>query len=168
MQQNPKRWLMGKVIRIKPHHFIDIITALGRGETSFEPHPYGHAVHTVAASLLKDRDAMLEMELGADDICQPCKHNKDGLCDDTIDTSFRPDAPSSKRLYNLTIDQRWCQRLSLKQGDRITAREFCQRLDKQTDDISDIYRENPNRHSALRKKDLRAGIIKFQKEENPP
>ena len=152
---------MGKVTRIKPHHFIDIITTLGRGETTFEPHPYGHAVHIVSASLLNARDSMLEMELGADDICRPCKHNIDGLCDDTIDTSFRPDAPPSKRLYNLSIDQRWCERLSLAQGDRLTARAFCLRLRERAGDISDIYRENPAGRVALRKKELQAGINLF-------
>ena len=152
---------MGKVIRIKPHHFIDIVTALGQGETTFEPHPYGHALHTVTASLLNARDVMLEMELGADDICRPCKHNIGGLCDDKIDTSFRPDAPSSKRLYNLSIDQRWCNRLSLSQGDRLTAREFCLRLREHAGDISDIYRETPAGRVALRKKELQAGIEFF-------
>ena len=98
---------MCKAILIKPHHFIDIITALGTGRMEFEPHPYGHAVHTVAARLIGDRDALLEMELGADDICSPCVHNVDGVCDDTIDTSFRPQAPSKKRDYNLLIDTRW-------------------------------------------------------------
>ena len=149
--------MTGKIIRIKPHHFVDIITTLGRGEMTFEPHPHGHAVHIVSASLLDAPDAMLEMELGADDICQPCKHNIDGICDDEIDTKFRPDAPSSKRLYNLSIDQRWCERLSLAQGNRITAREFCLLLRKRAQDISDIYRENPADYIALRKKDLQAG-----------
>ena len=116
---------MGEVIHIKPHHFIDIITALGRGQTTFEAHPYGHDVHRVAAHLLHQRDALLEIDLGADDICRPCKHQVDGRCDDAIDTSFRPEAPSSKHEYNLRIDERWCSRLGLKQGDRLDAREFC-------------------------------------------
>ena len=108
---------MCKTILIKPHHFIDIITDFGGGQTRFEPHPYGHAVHTVAERLVGDRDALLEMELGADDICRPCVHNIDGICDDTIDISFRPDAPPSKREYNLLLDRRWCRKLGLAQGD---------------------------------------------------
>jgi len=149
------------LIRIKPHHFIDIITAFGRGQTTFEPHPYGHAVHTVAARLLRDRDALLELELGADDICAPCTHNVDGLCDDTIDTSFRPEAPSSKREYNLLIDQRWCERLGLAQGDRLTARELCQRLQDRMGDLTEIYRENPPERTTARARDLHAGIRKL-------
>ena len=149
------------VIRIKPHHFIDIVTAFGRGQTAFEPHPYGHAVHSVAEHVLRDHDVVLEMELGADDICEPCVHNADGLCADSIDTSFRPDAPTSKREYNLLIDQRWCERLDLAQGDHLTARDFCRRLRDRIGDLTAIYRENPPERVAARARDLAAGIALF-------
>ena len=152
---------MKNVILIKPHHFVDIITSFSAENIAFEPHPYGHAVHTVSEHIWQDRDVLLEMELGADDICEPCKHNIDGLCDDTIDTSFRPEAPSSKREWNLIIDKRWCERLKLQQGGRLTAREFCQRLQDNTDDITDIYREIPVERTAARARKLRAGISKF-------
>ena len=152
---------MTDVIRIKPHHFIDIVTAFGRGQTAFPPHPYGHALHTVAAELLPQRDALLEIELGADDVCRPCRHNVNGLCDDVIDTSFRPDAPASKREYNLRIDERWCRRLGLAQGDRLTARQFCRRLRQRAGDITGIYRETPAARTAERQRNLHAGIEKF-------
>ena len=152
---------MEKVICTKPHHFIDIITSFGGGQETFEPSPYGHAVHTVAEQVLNDRDRLLEMELGADDICKPCKHNVNGLCDDTIDTSFRPQAPSSKREWNLIIDRRWCERLKLQQGDRLTAREFCERLRDLAGDIMDIYREIPADRTSERARKLKEGIQKF-------
>jgi len=152
---------MDKAIRIKPHHFIDIITAFGDGCETFEPHPYGHAVHTVADRVLSQRDATLEMELGADDICGPCVHNVGGLCDDTIDTSFRPEAPASKRQWNLLIDERWCDRLGIGPGERLTAREFCRLLRDRAGDITDIYREIPAERTAERAHKLRAGIEKF-------
>ena len=152
---------MKSLIRIKPHHFVDIITSFSADDLTFEPSPYGHAVHTVSERILKNRDILLEMELGADDICAPCIHNINGLCDDTIDTSFRPDAPSSKREWNLMIDKRWCERLNLQQGDRLTAREFCERLRDNTGDITDIYREIPTERTAERASKLRAGIKRF-------
>jgi len=82
------------MIAIKPHHFVDIVTEFGDGGTEFQPHPYGHAVHSVVKEILGNRDVVLRIELGADDICAPCRHNINGLCDDTIDTSFRLQAPS--------------------------------------------------------------------------
>ena len=156
---------MSDVIHIKPHHFIDIITAFGRGQMDFKPHPYGHAVHTVAERVLKDRDAPLEMDLGADDICRPCTHNIGGLCNDTIDTSFRPEAPWAKREWNLMIDQRWCERLGIKEGDRLTAREFCERLRDLAGDITDVYREIPTERTADRAENLGEGVRKFLAEE---
>ena len=150
-------------IAIKPHHFIDIITSFDAGQTVFEPHPYGHAVHTVTKQVLEDRDALLKMELGADDICTPCSHNIDGLCDDVIDTSFRPNAPSSKREWNLIIDRRWCERLDLKQDDTLTARAFCERLRDRMGDITDIYREIPVHMTAERAQNLEQGVERFLK-----
>jgi len=152
---------MGRPIAVKPHHFIDIVTARGGGQTTFDPHPYGHAVHTVAEAVLADRDTTLQMELGADAICVPCVHNIDGLCNDVIDTSYRPDAPSSKREWNLIIDRRWCERLGLAQGDALSARAFCRRLRERMGDITDIYREIPAEMTAERAEKLAAGTRLF-------
>ena len=158
---------MKDVIRIKPHHFVDILTALGAGQRQFQPHPYGHAVHIVAERILSNPHVPLEIELGADDICQPCRHNDKGVCEDTIDTSFRPAAPSSKREWNLRIDRRWCRRLRIVPGDRLTAREFCLRLQDLAGDITDIYLEIPAERTAERAAKLEAGIREFLGEERP-
>jgi hypothetical protein len=150
-----------QMLAIKPHHFVDILTAFGDGRTEFEPHHYGHAVHLVAHAILDDPDIRLRLELGADDVCGPCRHNIDGLCDDTIDISFRPKAPESKREWNLLIDRRWCEKLELEQGDCMTARQLCQRLRDRASDISDIYVEIPAGRTAERQTKLRKGIAKF-------
>ena len=152
---------MKTAISIKPHHFIDIITSIGAGQTKFEPHPYGHAVHTIAEAILGDPDTALRMELGADDICAPCKHNLDGICDDTIDTSFRPLAPKSKREWNLLIDGRWCERLNITEGDTLSAREFCALVKDLVGDLTDIYREIPAERTRAREADLQRGIELF-------
>jgi hypothetical protein len=149
-----------EVIRIKPHHFVDIVTSYGRGE-KFEPHPYGHAVHTVARELLRNRARILVMELGADDICGPCIHNINGVCDDVIDTSYRPTASPRKQEWNLLIDQRWCKRLELPPGDRLAARQLCERIRDRAGDITDIYREIPSEMTAERARGLQAGIGRF-------
>ena len=152
---------MSTVVRIKPHHFVDIVTAYGAGQNHFEPHPLGHAVHTVAQRLLADRDVVLEFELGADDVCAPCTKNNDGICEDVIDTSYRPEAPSSKREWNLIIDRRWCACLGIDQGERMTAREFCRRIQISATDITTIYREIPADRTAERAAKLSAGLRRF-------
>ena len=149
------------MISIKPHHFVDIVTAFGDGCAEFQPHAYGHAVHSVAKEILADPDVTLRIEFAADDICRPCRHNVDGLCDDTIDTSFRPQAPNSKRQYNLLIDRRWAERLGVQQDDQLTARQFCLRIRERAGDISDIYREIPADRTAERQAKLRSGVAMF-------
>lgn len=149
------------MIAIKPHHFVDIVAACGAGLATFEPHPYGHAVHTVAHEILLNLNVLLRIELGADDVCRPCCHHVDGRCDDTIDTSFRPAAPTSKQAYNLLLDQRWAVRLGLQPDDSLTARELCQRIQAQAADISDIYRENPPERIVAKQKQLQLGLARL-------
>lgn len=149
-----------EMVRIKPHHFVDIITSYGRGET-FPPHPYGHAVHTVAERVLSRHDILLVMELGADDICKPCQCNVNGVCSDVIDTSYRPKAPPRKQDWNLLIDKRWCERLGLSPGDRLSARQFCERIRDRAGDITDIYVEIPAEMTAERAQALQAGVRRF-------
>ena len=151
------------MISIKLHHFVDILTAVREGGADPQPHPYGHAVHSVTKEILANPYVGLRMEFGADDICLPCRHNIGGLCDDTIDVSFRPQAPKSKREYNLLIDQRWAERLSVQQNDILTARELCLRIRDRAGDIRDIYRETPVDRTAERQAKLQNGIKKFLK-----
>ena len=145
-------------ISIKPHHFVDIITSFGRGERMFHPHPYGHAVHTVSKHILNDREVYLQIELGIDDICKPCVHNVDGVCDDTIDTSYRPAVPSSKNEWNLLIDWRWCKRLEFEQGAQLSSRELCKRIRGKMGNITDIYHEIPAWMTAERSTNLVKGL----------
>ena len=152
---------MKQTIKIKPHHFIDIITSLADVPILLSPHPYGHAVHSISECILKNRAVILEFELGADDICQPCKHNNKDICDDIIDTSFRPQAPASKREWNLIIEQRWCQRLKIKPGDKMPVIEFCNLLKENCDTLNEIYPENPVDRTLVREKNLKKGLEKY-------
>ncbi|OHD48975.1 MAG: hypothetical protein A2096_13070 [Spirochaetes bacterium GWF1_41_5] len=153
-------------IKIKPHHFIDIITSLANEKIELKPCSYRHDVHTVTRLLLQDSEIELEMELGADKICAPCIHNKNGLCDDTIDTSARPRAPSSKREWNLLIDQRWCSRLQIKQDDVFSAQDFCLLIKKYTNNLQEIYPEMPLGHTEQRARDLNTGLEKYLYSKN--
>ncbi|MFC2075830.1 DUF1284 domain-containing protein [candidate division KSB1 bacterium] len=145
------------IIRIKPHHFLDIIRDLGAGHV-WEPHPYGHAVHTVAQELLARRDGLLELVAGADDICRPCKHNIDGSC---ADTTTSPGYEISKERWNRTIDNRWLDRLGLKLGQIISAREFCRLADERMGDLLTIYPEVEVDRTTERGVNLKKGIAVF-------
>jgi hypothetical protein len=157
---------MQSTISIKPHHFVDIITSFGGGNRIFKPHPYGHAVHIVSKIINNNQEVFLKIELGIDDICRPCAHNIAGICDDTIDTSYRPLAPSSKNEWNLLIDRRWCKRLGIKQGDQLKAHELCERIRDKMGDITDIYREVPAHMTADRSINLIKGLEYYLKQED--
>ena len=154
-----------EIILIKPHHFVDIISSFGAGERTFQPHHYGHNVHTVSARILNNRLILLEIELGMDHICMPCIHNVSGFCDDTIDTSFRPTAPSAKGDWNLLIDQRWCERLEIKQGEQFSAYKLCERIRDKMGDITDIYLEIPASMTAQRSTNLINGLEYYLREK---
>jgi hypothetical protein len=152
---------MNAEIKIKPHHFVDIITSFADEVLELKPHSYEHSVHIVSKRILDERDVLLELELGADDICQPCIHNIEGLCVDTIDISYRPTAPSMKRDYNMLLDTRWCKRLNLKQGDKISALNFCKLLSMNSGNLQEIYKEVPVKYALKREENLRKGIKNY-------
>jgi hypothetical protein len=110
-------------MKLRPHHLLDIINKYGHRQT-FEPHPYGHAVHRIAQALLADLDLAIQIVVAADDICEPCKHLKpDGQCDDTV-ASLRPPVP--KQQYNDQLDIRVLGCLGLRPNTVLTARQFLQ------------------------------------------
>ncbi len=152
---------MQKPIRIMPHHFVDIVRAhFSTGQIPL-PGELGHDVHRVVTRLLKDRDAVLEIALGSDDICMPCAYFAGGRCNNIIDTSVRKGAPPLMSNYNMLIDRRWCRRLDLSEGDQLTARQFCQRLQEHVDDIVSIYAETPAATRAQWAKRLQKGITAY-------
>lgn len=152
---------MERPIRIRPLHFVDIVCDYGAGTEEFTPHPYGHAVHTVANIMLGDRDTLLEITLEPDDVCMPCVHNVDGVCDNVIDRSFRPTAPVLMRDWDLRINRRWCERLGIAEGDRYTARELCMRLRERAGDITELFPEIIDDRILTKEKNMREGIRKF-------
>ncbi len=152
---------MNNSIKIKPHHFIDIITSFSKDKILLTPHPYGHRVHSISKRIINDMNLISEIELGSDNICQPCIHNIKGTCDDTIGTSYRPKAPHLKRDWNLIIDKRWCERLKIKQGDKITILKFCNLLKENLNNITEIYKEVPKEKTIERENNLKKGLKKY-------
>lgn len=148
-------------IRIKPHHFIDIITSFSADRIILEPHDYGHNVHSISKTILENRDTLLEIDLSTDEICKPCIHNIDGICDDILDISNRPKVPQLKREWNLILDKRWCKRLKIDQGEIISALDFCKRLEVSSNNLLEIYHENNRENTIEREIKLKKGLKKY-------
>ncbi len=155
---------MNTSIKIKPHHFIDIISSFASDEIILKPHPYGHKVHSITKEIINNKELVLEIELHADTICEPCCHNIEGICSDSLDTSNRPLSPSLKREWNLLIDKRWCKRLNITQGDKIPILNFCNILKENTKNIADIYRERTIDNSNEKEKKLNEGLKKYMEQ----
>jgi len=156
---------MEKIVHIRPLHFVDILCDHGAGKDIFAPHPFGHALHLFAGRIMGDKDTLLEITLDPDDVCKPCLHNRSGECDNVIDTSFRPTAPPLMRDWDLLINQRWCERLSIAEGERYTARELCLRLRDRAGDITGIFPEFIDNRAETKARNMREGIRKFLEPE---
>jgi hypothetical protein len=152
------------MVKIRPLHFVDIIGRIGNDVTSFEPSSNGNNFHHVGNQILNDKDILLEITLAPDDVCAPCEHNLSSGCDATIDRSFRPTASPLMRDWDLLINQRWCERLNIKEGDRFTAKELCLLLKDHCDDMSEIYREITDNRVEKKEAMVKKGIIKYLKQ----
>jgi hypothetical protein len=144
---------------IKPHHLIDILMDVGRGRTDWKPMPaYGHALHTVARRLTADRSAPIRVEIGIDDICEPCLHHVGDECDDVRGSPY-PGQPASKMEWNLMLDRGWCALLRLRQGDELTVWAFCRRVVENAtlDAMRRIYPGQPEEVTQDKFRNLMAG-----------
>ncbi len=152
---------MNYIIKIKPHHFIDIITSFYADRVILKPHYYYHNVHSISKTILENRNTLLEIDLGVDDICKPCIHNINGVCDDMLDISNRPKVPPLKREWNLILDTRWCERLKIDQGTIISVLEFCMLLEEGANNLLEIYKENKREYTIEREIHLKKGLKKY-------
>ena len=114
---------------------MDIICQYGAG-TPFRPHPYGHAVHLVAAEVIANPEVLVEFVVGADDICAPCIHLVDGRCDDMI-TLCDPPIPKQQ-----SVDKadRWLLAfLGIREGQVMTFREYLAILRSNLEGFKAVY-----------------------------
>ena len=141
-------------MKLRPPHLIDIVTDHGHG-TEFGPHPYGHALHTVAAQVLSDPDVQIEFVLGADDICAPCCHLQPGdRCDDVLSQLAEP---VSKQAYNDALDSRLFPYLEMQPGAHLTMQEFLVKLEERVPGIEQVC-AHPGEEQADRLEGLRQGL----------
>ena len=144
----------GEIMKLRPHHLIDVVSDYGQG-VEFSPHPYGHALHTVAARLLAEPSLEVELVLAADDICAPCCHlQADGSCDDVLAQLAEP---ISKQAYNDDLDARVFAALGLEPGTRLTVRAFLERLHAHVPGIEQVC-THPGEDRADRLRGLQAGL----------
>jgi len=93
---------MNHVLKLRPHHVLDIIRNYGHFG-KFTPHHYGHAQHLVSQKLVSDLNTPIQLIIGSDDICNPCIHLlPNGMCDDVL---HQLEEPVSKQEYNDSLEE---------------------------------------------------------------
>ena len=145
------------IMELRPHHILDIVKSYGAG-SAFRPHPYGHAVHTVAKQILSDLEIKVRLIVGSDEICQPCIHlQPDGLCDDVL---HQLNPPISKQTYNDDLDRRLLAYFGLREGDRMTFGEYLEVIREHFEGLPDIC-THPGDSVEERTTNLDAGLKKL-------
>ena len=142
-------------VRMKPHHFLDILRSFGVGKLKYEPSPKGDAQYIVADKLLKNRDIMLKFTAGCDDICAPCSYNKKGKCANKVSNHGHY---TSMHEYNRDLDTGIYRWLGLKEGAQMTASAYCRLVREKINDIKNIWIEVPEEENAVRRQNLLKGI----------
>ena len=146
-----------KVMKLRPHHILDIISGYGVG-VEFKPRPYGHSNHIVAGKILSDLDTKIQLVVGADAVCQGCKHLlPNGQCDDVL-SQLTPSP--SKQAANDVLDCRLLDYLNIKLGAVMTVREYLEIVNKKVPGIESIcthFKEDPQE----RLRSLTQGLIKL-------
>ena len=144
-------------MKLRPHHLIDIVCHYGHG-VAFGPHPYGHAVHTVAERVIDNPDLEVEFVLAADDICLPCRYLRaDGQCADVL---HQLEEPVPKQAYNDGLDGRLFPFLGIQPGVRMTVRSFLVAVDEHMPGIVEIC-THPGEEEQHRLDGLRNGLTRF-------
>ena len=146
-------------LELRPHHLLDIISDYGHG-IHYQPHEYGHALHTVAAQILGQLDQEVTFVVAADAICQPCRHlQADGQCDDVLRQLAEP---VLKQTYNDDLDRRLWPHLGLDTGNRMTVRQFLLRVRQRVPGIETIC-THPGEEQADRLAGLQQGLKRLGK-----
>lgn len=145
------------MLTLRPHHLLDIVTQYGSG-APFKPHEYGHAVHTVAETVLADLDVRIRFIAGADDICAPCRNLEADRCTDVLS---QLDPPVSKQDYNDDLDRRLFAYFGMKEGQSLTFREYLATI---RDHIAGIERvcTHPKEDPVRRRANLTRGLEKLE------
>ncbi|MBD3287482.1 DUF1284 domain-containing protein [candidate division KSB1 bacterium] len=145
---------------LRPHHILDIIVQFGgKGMESFQPHPYGHAVHTVAQSILGNSNCIVKLVAEADDICAPCKYlSPERKCTDVI-TAVQP--PVSKQDYNDRLDQQILSILTIEPGTELLLDKYLKLTFIHFNDISEVF-VHPNQDGNQKARDFLWGLQQLQ------
>lgn len=128
------------MIKIKPHHYIDIIKLYGSGIDNFIPDKdYNHDFYKIANLLILNKETKISLTINDDDICKPCKYiNSSGICTDSVKhLKFI----ESKDEWNKILDKRIIELMNFSTDKLYSSNEFCKILYENKEKIYEIWKE---------------------------
>lgn len=146
-------------ITIKPHHFIDIIKLYGTGIEVFVPdEKMGHDFYRVANSLIDNPHQSIQLTIGMDDICRPCRMCENKHCIDSFNLIF---GFHSKEAYNQLLDKRILSYYHLNLDKTYSGYELCTILFEKHHLIYDVWQEENQMLTKKRYDFFKIGSYKY-------
>jgi len=121
------------LIRLRPHHLLDIISSYGSGADLEAKHPWGASVADVTRRVLADIDQVAVMTAGVDAICTTCSKLVEQTCTARLGDNLL------MREYNDDLDARLFQRLHLDEGQPISIRACLRRVNEDLPGIVALF-----------------------------
>lgn len=143
---------MPQIIKIKPHHLLDIIRDFGN-EVKRETHPWGASLTSVTHSILLNINQEVEFVLGLDSICKTCSKLNGDICEARINNELL------MRDYNDHLDQALFSSLNILPGDKLPVIDFL-RMVKENIEVLDFF-TSPSNNPIARKHGTKSAFNKL-------
>ncbi len=138
---------MDKIV-IKPHHFLDIIKLYGAGLDIFVPdEKMGHDFYRIGNMILNDKNILMSLTTGKDDICTPCKYCRNGKCIDSLSSIKDFDMKDD---YNKALDKRIIEFFNLDLNKEYTSYELCNIYLSDASFIFNVWKEEDDDKTDMR------------------
>lgn len=142
-------------MKIKPHHFVDIIKLYGTGlEVFVLDATHQHDFYRVANTIMHDPNTRIQLTTDADEICQPCLSLVDEQCQDFF-------SGISKERYNKSLDLRLIKHFEFSLEKEYTALQLCMLLYYQKELIPFCWSDEDSEKLAFRMHFFSTGAKKY-------
>ncbi len=102
------------LIKLKPHHLLDILKLYGKGIDVFVPDSnFGHDFYRIANLIVQGNVSEIIFTQYEDDICLPCKYNLHHECVDNVKNT-----QESKQMHNIKIDTSLMKNLNIEEKEK--------------------------------------------------
>ena len=123
------------MLKLRPHHILDIVRNIGHGIEP-KPHEYGHLVHEITRLLMEDPEQYCQLVIANDDICGPCIHlDGNRKCRDMLG---QLETPVSKQDYNDKLDRSLLRHLEIQPDSEMRVADFLHQVAGALNDVVEI------------------------------